>query len=100
MPPIIETDALRNKGIDVLHAAINDHLTFVKEQNGFLGRREERMHKEVVKQVEDAVRTRLRKFLEDDGDMETVIKDIINGQEDPYSGAEMLVKRFFFSQGS
>jgi LAO/AO transport system kinase len=98
IPPIIETDALHNKGLDILHAAIKEHLAFVKAENGFAARRKERLSKEITKHAENAVASKLKDFLKNECVIDSVITDIINGDTDPYSGADSLVKRFFLSQ--
>lgn len=95
VPPIVETDALHNKGINTLHTVINEHLAFVKTQNGYSGRRTERLRKEIMKRVEDTVRGSLAYFLENECDFDAVVNNIVEGRKDPYSEAERILSQFY-----
>ena len=95
VPPIVETDALHNRGVDTLHTVINEHLGFVKIHKDLSVRRNERLRREVMKLVDDGVRKKLADFLEHECDIEPVIQNIVNGIEDPYSGADRILNQFY-----
>lgn len=95
LPPIVETAALHNRGIDTLHTVVNEHLALVATHKDVSGRRNDRLREEIMRKIENTVRKDLTNFLEQECDMELVIQNIVNGSDDPYSAADRILKQFY-----
>jgi len=95
-PSIVKTVAPENQGIDEFFSAILEHQKFL-QQSGYLKEiRKERIHQELVEQVESLVSLHAWQKIESHISIMKLTEEIMEQQKDPYSSAHYLLQNFVF----
>ncbi|MBZ0265137.1 methylmalonyl Co-A mutase-associated GTPase MeaB [bacterium] len=89
-PPVIQTVAEQNKGVDELLDTIQDHYTHLTENGILEKRRQERIASKIRRLVEDSLQRRLWV-----GDREERRKSGLSGARSPYEVAQALLDNFY-----
>jgi LAO/AO transport system kinase len=92
--PIISTEAINNKGIDLLLAKIFEHKKFISD-NGILAQHRKNQIKIDLKKiiefkVKELVDEKFLSFL----DIEEIAEKVYKGEDDPYSAGERILNQF------
>ena len=92
--PIVETVAVENKNVDLLHQKLAEHLTLIKETGQF----ETKRQKQISKKIINILKNRFEKEFLDKLDVETGLNDaisrIIEGKSNPYKESDLLYGQF------
>jgi LAO/AO transport system kinase len=93
LPPIIKTIASENNGIQNIAEHINKHSDYLKENNLFTAKREQRIKLRIKDIVENSIRERL---WSNDGEtsLDTLINKMSSGTLSPYHIAEEILENF------
>ncbi len=93
IPPVIKTVAVEGKGIDKLAEAIEKHRKFLEETGELELKRKKRVKEEILSLVENTlIRILQEKFVSKES-FDTVVEEIISGNNDPYTTAKELLRR-------
>jgi len=94
--PIVATEAVNNVGIEELYHQIERHRQVLDESGEFLKRRQQQRKEEFIKTSERKIIKRLLRSIEQDGQLSSYIDRVIDkveqGEVDPYSAAEEVLK--------
>lgn len=91
-PPIISTTATSGDGVDELLSAVNDHRSHIEHSGDGLPR----SHRRCAHLIRAIARTELDCLFEEIGtsdQFETLVDEVVDGQTDPYTAAERLVRQ-------
>jgi LAO/AO transport system kinase len=92
-PPIVETVATDGRGLDDLWAALQRHRAHLESSGELCVRRRRRIETEVLELVDRALRTRLRRLVDDGGEVSRLLADARDGRIDPHTAAAAIVAR-------
>jgi LAO/AO transport system kinase len=89
-PPIVETSATKNEGIDDLWAAVAGHRQHLAEDGRLDKRRAERLTQELRRVLALRLEVRIEQLM--DGDtFDEILKRLLAGESDPYEAADRLL---------
>lgn len=92
-PPVIQTRAVFDMGVDELIDRVEGHAEYLREHAGFNGLR--RSEKRVREELQELVKHRLVEEmlggLLSSGEFERAVKAVVAGETDPYSACDALV---------
>ena len=94
LPPVVETIALQGEGIDTLMEKVGEHRSFVQKNDLLLRQKKEKLRREVQRLAEQGINRQLKLFLDQQVDLDTILKKIAKGEKDPYYTAEELLRCF------
>lgn len=94
MAPIIQTEAINEKNIDKLHAAIFDHLEKIRESGFFEQDRRRRLRKKILSILSDRFQSEFVNGLASVSDLDEALAQIASGETDPYAISARLYERF------
>jgi len=98
-PPVLLAEAINDKGTAELAAAITRHREFLVAGGELPRRRRERARLELLGVVEGFVRDGLRE-LEDNGGLEKLVDDILEGRKNPRTAAGDILRQLNINHGS
>jgi LAO/AO transport system kinase len=91
-PPIIETVAVANKGIDELTDAIERHMEYLQQTNELKERESRRIENELIRLVNEQVYEKIAGGNSGRGEnLKAMVSKVLSKQLDPYSAAERLM---------
>jgi LAO/AO transport system kinase len=88
-PPVLETVATDDRGVDALVAALGEHRARLEASGGLQARREQRVADEVRALVVDRLTRRAEDFCTGER-FATVVRQVAEGSLDPYTAATLL----------
>jgi LAO/AO transport system kinase len=91
--PVVSTEAVNNKGIDVLLSQILDHRKFIMDHHHFERHRKEQIKSEIKKIVEMKIRDIVSEKALVSLDLDQVAEKVLRGEDDPYSVGEKIMSR-------
>ena len=92
--PIILTEAVNNRNIDVLYKAILSHLERIRESGLFEEKRRHRLQKKILNILSNRFQSEFTNHLAAEADLNDAIDRIYSGQTNPYKVSAELYKRF------
>ncbi|MFH1138524.1 MAG: methylmalonyl Co-A mutase-associated GTPase MeaB [Pseudomonadota bacterium] len=96
-PPILKTAASNNQGVVQVWDAVLAHKEFLKKNHGEHYRSLDRLkHKvELMEMVKQRVAESVIKKLEDSGELDGYVDDLLSRRSDPFSISELILEQFF-----
>ncbi|MDY6953540.1 MAG: methylmalonyl Co-A mutase-associated GTPase MeaB [Thermodesulfobacteriota bacterium] len=93
-PPIVATEAIRNRGVDELLSHIEAHKAFLFGQGGkhLKGHMRKRALRELVETIKESVVTEIMQDLEASDAFEDMLDDIAEKRTDPFTLCEQIMK--------
>lgn len=91
-PPVIKTVAVTNEGVDKLLEAIEQHRAYLESSGKFLEKRRERTYRETLRMIHNKLFRVVREHLEETGQLDKWVREILDGKRDPYSIMREVVK--------
>ncbi|MCX6833937.1 MAG: hypothetical protein NTW07_02190, partial [candidate division Zixibacteria bacterium] len=92
--PIIQTEAVNNRGIDELHTAITTHLDRIRETGVFDDNRRRRLRKKILNILIHRFQGEFLEHLASEAELDRAIDSIRNGQTNPYKISDQLYRQF------
>ncbi|MFH0811512.1 MAG: methylmalonyl Co-A mutase-associated GTPase MeaB [Pseudomonadota bacterium] len=96
-PPIVKTIALNNQGIEDLMEKVDEHLLFLQKDDSAAYQKKKKVTREVHRLAGQKIRQELDTFLEEKGNFDALLKNLLKDGKDPYSIAEEIVTLFWKS---
>jgi LAO/AO transport system kinase len=93
-PPIVETVASENRGIDTLWAAISRHRAFLERSGEREKRRRQRLAAETRELIERRLRARLEQRLQNEAELASILRQATDGELDPHTAAAQITAAF------
>ena len=92
-PPVIKTEALNNTGIDLLMTEIENHRNYLHENNRekLIRRLRSKYRTELLDQVKLTILEQLLGNIEDSGDLDRMVDELVERTSDPYTVCDRLV---------
>lgn len=90
-PPIVQTIAVEDQGIEGLWDAIDKHRLHIQTGEVFIQKRRERTNKETLRMIHSEMFRVIREHLEASGQLDQFVSDILNRKRDPYSVMRQIV---------
>jgi LAO/AO transport system kinase len=96
-PPILKAVANRNEGIEDIWNAAQKHRDFLsKHQSEYYSRLQRMNHKmELIDLIKQGVVDRVLRELEENGQLDQYVDDLVENRIDPYTLSEEILNRFF-----
>lgn len=91
--PILQTVATEGQGVDDLWRGIRDHWAFLRQSGQLEVRRGQRLEREVLEKVEEALAARLRAQLVEHDHLSEILQQAKRGGMDPHSAARAILER-------
>lgn len=91
-PPIKQTVASQNKGVEELLATVEEHYEHLKATDQLRQRRMERTKNELLAMLEDEVGRYILRNITKDGAFDKIVDDVQQRKNDPYSVVETILK--------
>jgi LAO/AO transport system kinase len=94
--PIVLTEAISGKGIDELLEKISCHGEYLSESSGKipLRRSRDRVREELAENLKFRIIRKIFERLMDSGEFEMAVESISQGETDPYSASEELIRAY------
>ncbi len=90
--PVISTQAVNNKGIDLLLSSVLEHKEFIVENHHFERHRKEQIKTEIRKIIELRVKDIIGEKILVSLDLDAIVEKIFNREDDPYSVGERILR--------
>ncbi len=97
-PSIVLTEAINDKGIEELVAAISRHKEFLISSGELEMRRKQRARLELIEAIESSLKDYVYQQIEKGGYFDKLVDDLAQRRTDPHSAASKLIKRGFSKQ--
>ena len=85
--PVLATQAHKGEGVPELYSHIQRHRDFLEQTSGLERRRQGRRRDEFLETIEEELGRRLRKLIDKDVELSTVLEGVKAGEIEPYSAA-------------
>jgi len=82
LPPVLKTSAMKKEGIKELVSMLLHHET---DEKKYAYRRELGVKEEILNLVKDEIFRKVRKKLEQDGELDAIVKQVVEKKKDPYT---------------
>jgi LAO/AO transport system kinase len=92
-PPVIQTNAREGKGMDMLIRKIEEHNRFALDSEHLSRRKKDQYFREIRELVTRELSSRIFESI-DNREIEDMLERILERKENPYSGADSIVKAF------
>ena len=92
-PSIVLTEAIHDKGIKELVAAILRHREFLTSSEELKTRRRQRAKLELIEAIESALRERIYQQVDKDDYFEKLVDDLVQRKASPHSAALQIINR-------
>ena len=93
-PPVVETQAVADIGIDELADAIQRHREYLTESGQLEERRRKRRAAELTETLRDRLARRVERQIADNPSLQAMVKRVEAGELEPYSASLQLVEEF------
>lgn len=90
--PVLATEALNNVGIEEVYQKIAAHRAHLVESGLLEVKRREQRRRDFLETVEQNIIARLINTIESNGDLTSYVEKAANGEIDPYSAAQEVLK--------
>ena len=90
--PVIPTEAINNKNVDKLMAAINSHIEHSRVNNALENHRRQQIRKKLFDIINGRVNKLIDKRLVKAADLDQIVSDIYDGKTDPFTAGKELFK--------
>lgn len=97
MPPIVKTIALSNEGCEELVQKIEEHLIFCQTNEAIIAQRKSKHIREIQRLVEQKVMEEIEAFFSKTNNLQSIVRDKLNANQDPYTIAEEIADIFWKS---
>jgi LAO/AO transport system kinase len=94
--PVIATEAINGKNVDLLHAKIEQQVEFIRVQGHYSMHRRIQIKKKLMSLLENRVNELIRRKLAQIADLDKIVSDICDGKTDPYTVSRELLKLLDF----
>jgi len=91
--PIVTTEAVNNKGIDILLSKITEHKQYIINNHYFEKHRKEQIKAEIRKIIELRIRDMIGEKIFLSLDLDHLADKIFAGEDDPYSVGERILEK-------
>ncbi|KPL05297.1 MAG: GTPase [candidate division Zixibacteria bacterium SM1_73] len=91
--PIVSTEALNNKGIDLLLAKIFEHKKFISENGVLEQHRKNQIKGDLKRIIELKVKELLDEKILNSFDIDQIAERVYKGEDDPYSAGERVLNK-------
>ncbi|MBI4234508.1 MAG: hypothetical protein HY686_08715, partial [Chloroflexi bacterium] len=91
-PPVLQTQAPKGEGVDVLHRAIQEHRAALEGSSRLAEKRRQRRQQEFLKAGEEGVGAVLRDLIRQEGHLAARATQVADGQADPFAAAQEVLK--------
>jgi LAO/AO transport system kinase len=88
--PVISTEAINNKGIDILYTQTKDHRRALEQSGQFHTKRKEQRRAEFMRIIEKRIRDKLLGGVQADNKVNEYIAMVENAEVDPYTAADKV----------
>ncbi|NIN00090.1 MAG: methylmalonyl Co-A mutase-associated GTPase MeaB [candidate division Zixibacteria bacterium] len=95
--PIVSTEAVNNKGIDLLLSRITEHKNFIIDNHHFEKHRKEQIKSEIKKIIELKIRDMIGERVLVSMDLNDLAEKVFSGEDDPYSAGERILSQINIS---
>ncbi len=95
--PIVSTEAVNNKGIDLLLSRITEHKNFIIDNHHFEKHRKEQIKSEIKKIIELKIRDIIGERVLVSMDLNDLAEKVFSGEDDPYSAGERILSQINIS---
>jgi LAO/AO transport system kinase len=96
-PKVLPTNALNNQGIQEVYDAILEHKSMLIQTNKWKEQRLQRSKNHCFSMMEQAVISYIHKKTGEVPELKKIVESVLEGDLDPYSGAENVLKELFSS---
>jgi LAO/AO transport system kinase len=91
--PIVPTEAVNNKGIDLLLSKITEHKNFIVDNHYFEKHRKEQIKSEIKKIIELKIKDMIGERVLVSMNLDDLAEKVFSGEDDPYSAGERILSR-------
>jgi LAO/AO transport system kinase len=93
LPPVLETEAIDDKGIKELLAEIEKHRGYLVGSSGDMNlrRRKERARVELAEMIKSRLLQEVFASITEEGEFEKAVESILQGETDPYTASDELI---------
>jgi LAO/AO transport system kinase len=91
--PIVSTEAVNNKGIDLLLSKVSEHKEFIVSNHLFEKHRKEQIKSEIKKIIELRIRDMIGERILVSLNLDQLAEKVFSGEDDPYSAGERILSR-------
>jgi LAO/AO transport system kinase len=91
--PIVSTEAVNNKGIDLLLAKIYEHKKYISDNGIFEQHRKNQIKSDLKRIIELKVRELVDEKILNSSDIEEMAEKVYKGEDDPYSAGERILNQ-------
>ncbi len=92
--PVISTEAINRKNVELLHQRIGEHLAFIKSNGQFERHRKDQLKKKLLHHLQSRFQQEFLDSLGSQSEFDRLIEDILAGKSDPYKSGDELYARF------
>lgn len=92
IPPIVQTIANQEVGIDELYQAIRNHQDFLSQSGKLIQKRKLRIEHEIIGIIQEKLLAHTKNRLASDQQLLKIVDSIYQNQEDPYSVANKVLQ--------
>ena len=89
--PIVSTEAVNNKGIDLLLSKISEHKEFIIDNHIFEKHRKDQIKADIKKIVERKIRDLIEEKILASLNLDEMTEKVFRGKDDPYSAGERIL---------
>ena len=90
--PVVPTEAINDKNIDLLLNKIQTHIEHIKATGVFESHRRAQIRKKIDTILQTQVNLMIRERLRETADLEKIVSDIFEGKVDPYTASHDLLE--------
>jgi LAO/AO transport system kinase len=98
--PIVTTEAVNNKGIDLLLSKVTEHKSFIIDNHYFEKHRKEQIKSEIKKIVELKIKDMIGERVLVSLNLDDLVEKVFSGEDDPYSAGERILSHINISNKS
>ncbi len=93
-PPVVQTVAIENEGIDQMADAIQAHRSYLEQSNRLIDKRRERTRDETLQMIHYELFRVIKAYLTRDHRMDQLVSDIMERRENPYRLMHRMLKNY------
>ena len=95
MPPVLETEAIADKGVKELLTEIEKHRRYLVGSSGDMNlkRRKDRARVELAEMIKGRLLQEVFVSITEEGEFENAVESILQGETDPYTASEELIQK-------
>ncbi len=91
IPPIVETIAKDNKGIDELYCTIENHKKFLYDNHIHTRKQKERIENEIISIIQEILLSNTKEKLQSNNELLKMVESVYKKNTDPYSIANEII---------